>query len=128
MGYVHDTDDPRFCGLELETRGESFKIYGHGFFVYPDVGSGPCVEFGYDHVKGLHVKGLHAILDVVDSRIDSPRAEHERLCNALHLPAESTTETMVGSIAVLRREIADAERDVATLRGILSAVPAPEDQ
>jgi hypothetical protein len=28
MGFIHDTEDPKFCGLHLETRRESFVLYG----------------------------------------------------------------------------------------------------
>ena len=45
MGYIHDTTNPKFCGLHLETRRESFVIYtAHG---------DERIELDYNQFSGL---------------------------------------------------------------------------
>jgi hypothetical protein len=51
MGFIHDTENPKFGGFHLETRRESFVIYS------PDFGndrmSPERVEFPYEAIEAL---------------------------------------------------------------------------
>lgn len=53
MGFIHDTQDKRFGGLELETSSQSFKVYGEHLFAHMNGEHGAVVELDYRHIDAL---------------------------------------------------------------------------
>jgi hypothetical protein len=93
MGFIHDTEDPKFCGLHLETRRESFVLYGD---------RDERIEFDYAAIGAVRL-----LLDTAELR----------RCDD-HAPVDPPVMRTPEEIEELKRQwIADGTWDIETTDG-----------